>query len=116
MNFSIDDIRKSIEGELVGVPYILRTDPKRKRLDGCSDGVMANMDAAGNGPEKVFMVGRKVAYEKSSYIKWLVNRIGEHGPNARRVRAKLETGLGGKGTGKCSSNGCGNGCHCGGQQ
>jgi hypothetical protein len=69
------DIKKAIEQTLAGRPYILRTDPLRRQLDGLSPAVMANMDSDGTGPERLIYVGRKAAYETSAYIDWLANRV-----------------------------------------
>jgi hypothetical protein len=73
--FTAQKFKEKLEQSLEGRPYILRTDPIRKQLDGLSAGVLANMDSTGTGPEGLFYVGRKVAYEKTAYINWLVTRI-----------------------------------------
>jgi len=75
---SLEKIKQSLEQTLQNRPYILRIDPFRQQLDGLSPGVIANMDSAGTGPEGMFYVGRKAAYEISQYIEWLVGRMASH--------------------------------------
>ncbi len=70
-----EKIRIEIEKTLAGKPHIFRSDKTRQAIDGCSPGVMANFDCAGTGPSESFLVGRKIAYEKNSYIDWVLARI-----------------------------------------
>ena len=77
MTESQEKIRIEIQKALDGKPYIFRTDKNRQALDGCSAGVLANMDTAGTGPKESIMVGRKRAYITPSYIDWAVSRISQ---------------------------------------
>jgi hypothetical protein len=72
-----EQIRQEIETALDKKPYVFRTDKTRKAIDGCSAGVLANMDCVETGPKESIMVGRKRAYVKSSYIEWAISRISQ---------------------------------------
>ena len=69
-----EEIRLGIEKALSGRPHIFRNDPLRKQIDGCSPGVLSNMDSAGRGPDGAFQIGRKIAYPIDSYVNWVVSR------------------------------------------
>jgi hypothetical protein len=69
-----EEFRAGIEKALSGRPHIFRNDPLRKQIDGCSAGVISNMDAAQKGPEGAFQIGRKIAYPIDSYVNWVVSR------------------------------------------
>lgn len=82
------EIRSAIEKALEDKPYIFRVDPKRKEIDGNSNGVMANFDSAGNGVEGAFLIGRKIAYPTPNYTDWVVSRF------SRREKRTAQTGAG----------------------
>ncbi len=38
-------------------------------------GTCANLDSLGLGPKNRFFVGRKICYERDSFIAWLLSRV-----------------------------------------
>lgn len=40
-------------------------------------GTMANLDCEGKGPLVRYLVGRKICYERDSFVEWLVTRVKE---------------------------------------
>ncbi len=73
-----EEIKAEIEKKLIGKPYIFRSEPLRKELDGCTSGNMANRDAAGTGPVGAFQIGKRIVYPIQGYVEWLVNRIAPY--------------------------------------
>ena len=73
----MEKIKLEIEKALAGKPYIFRTDKTRQAIDGCSAGVLANMDCVGTGVKESFLIGRKIAYPTAAYIEWVVSRISK---------------------------------------
>jgi hypothetical protein len=75
MNEKKERIRINLEKALAGRPHIFRRDKLRQQLDGNSPGVLSNLDCKGQGPKSPFFIGRKVAYEVTDYVDWVLSRI-----------------------------------------
>lgn len=74
MQTEITKILKNLE-EKQARPYLFRKEAAD--IAGITMGCLRNMDCAGQGPGGKFTVGRKVAYEKSSFLQWLRERMSD---------------------------------------
>lgn len=62
-------------------PIVARTAVPGLTAGMLSAGRMANLDSMGQGPRKI-KAGRKVAYTRNDFIKWLASRCGSTGEAA----------------------------------
>lgn len=68
-----DNITQTLQQNL---PPIFTRLTAEKLMGGLVDaGTLANLDSAGDGPPVKIRLGRKVAYERSSFIGWFVARL-----------------------------------------
>lgn len=69
-----EQIDLSAMAEKWGAPYVARTEVKKFSGGLIAVGTLANADCRGEGPEGAFRMGRKVAYQVESLVKWLESR------------------------------------------
>lgn len=69
--------KKFIETLLASLPPIIARKEVHKFLGGIvASQTLSNADAAGQGPENAFRVGKVVVYHTESLIRWIVERFG----------------------------------------
>jgi len=72
---STDSIIESLRADL---PTVFTRAKAEELLGGIiSAGSLANADSAGEGPEGLFYMGRKAAYQKAPFLEWLRPRLGQ---------------------------------------
>lgn len=58
------------------LPMIFDRETAAKTLGGIlGKKTLANADAAGNGPAVKLKIGKKIVYERASFIEWLKSRV-----------------------------------------
>lgn len=65
-----------LDGLRTLLPPIFTRETASKMIGGIfTPRTLSNFDAAGRGPRKKIRVGKRVAYEKEDFLKWLEGRI-----------------------------------------
>lgn len=70
--------RDQIERALSDLPCMIHRDQLAKLL-GLANRTLANKDSVGEGPSNPLHIGRRVLYEKTEVINWLVSRATQGG-------------------------------------
>jgi len=67
------DLRSKLLAEMP--PVVSRKEAARFTGGLLSPGTLANLDCLGRGPGGKILLGRKVAYERTAFINWLMERL-----------------------------------------